>query len=445
MRRQGSSAELRPSLTAVAFVLLVATAWAHPHERVLHQFDHTYGSNPYDGLTPDAAGNLYGTTGGGGSGECNDVGEFGCGTVFELKPEAGGGWKEEVLHNFNNDGKDGIYPYAGLVFDMRGNLYGATNRGGNLSNCGGFGCGVVFELTPKANGGWAEEILHNFDGPAGDGSFPEAALVFDDAGNLYGTTSDGGSGKCTDQFGVGCGIVFELTPRADGSWAEKVLHNFRGSDGSNPYASLIFDAAGNLYGTTSGGGYLDQGTVFELMPQKGGNWTEKVLYKFGTAKGYGAEPWDGSGPYTGVIFDAAGNLYGTTFSGGTGGYGTSFELIPGAGGKWIEKVLHNFTPNGRDGVNPSSGLIADSGGNLYGTTYYGAELLCGDFGCGTVFQLTPAADGSWTETILHDFTRDEGLGGYEPMGGLIIDASGNLYGTTFESPNNNGMVFEIVR
>jgi uncharacterized repeat protein (TIGR03803 family) len=238
--------------------------------------------------------------------------------VFELSPNAGGGWTEKVLHSFKNNGNDGSSSYASLIFDGVGNLYGTTAGGGAKS------LGTVFELRPKTGGGWTEKLLHSFIDSGKDGYYPEAGLIFDASGNLYGTTAFGGSGSCTD----GCGTVFELTPKTGGGWTEKILHNLNnnGKDGYYPFArGLIFDGAGNLYGTTESGGSGSCrdgcGTVFELTPKTGGGWTEKVLYNFKN------NSRDGRKPGAGLIFDASGNLYGTTYGGGHGG-GTVFEITP---------------------------------------------------------------------------------------------------------------------
>jgi uncharacterized repeat protein (TIGR03803 family) len=267
---------------------------------------------------------------------------------------------------------------------------------------------------------WAasqEMVLHSFNGR--NGNVPFASLIFDAAGNLYGTTALGGSGACN--YGrPGCGTVFELTPKTGGGWTEKVLYNFKDNkrDGTLPHSSLIFDGIGNLYGTTNAGGPYARGTVFELMPKAGGGWAEKVLHSFNGT--------DGAGP-TGLIFDGAGNLYGTT------GAGTVFELIPKAGGGWKEKVLHSF--GGEIGV---ASLIMDAAGNLYGTTIYG-----GAYRKGTVFELTPKADGGWTEKVLHQFKKD-GKDGFHCWASLIFDTSGNLFGTTIDGgAHNKGVVFEL--
>src|ERR1039458_9150522 len=375
MQGKTLSIGLRAVLAIIAATLFVTSTWATAQEKVLHNFNPngTDGLQPYAGLIFDAAGNLYGTTGFGGT--------YRRGPVFELTPAGGGSWTETVLYSFGN-GTDGVTPYAGLIFDAVGNLYGTTFFGGTYRN------GTVFELTPAAGGGWTEKVLHNFNdnGTGADGANPYAGLVFDGAGNLYGTTQSGGTNS-------GWGTVFELTPTAGGSWTEKVLYNFCSqancTDGGSPEGGLIFDAAGNLYGTTVEGGTGGSwGAVFELTPAAGGGWTEQVLLTF--------DGTDGQYPYGGLIFDAAGNLYGTASYGGTYDYGTVFELMPSRGGGWTETVLHNFNDNGTDGYWPFAGLTFDAVGNLYGTTYGGGVYTSctnGSFlGCGTVFELTAATD-----------------------------------------------------
>jgi uncharacterized repeat protein (TIGR03803 family) len=390
-------------------VLGAATRSAAQQERTLYSFDGTDGSTPSGGVTFDAAGNLYGTTQSGGA--------YGGGTVFELTPKAGGIWTGKTLHNFGN-GTDGAFLQSSLILDAAGNLYGTTDAGG------AYGDGTVFELSPKAGGGWAEKVLHNFNGT--DGEHSDASLIFDAAGNLYSTTYEGGA--------YGGGTVFELTPKAGGGWVEKVLHNFgSGPDGAQPQTGLIFDAAGNLYSTTYNGGANGEGTVFELMPKAGGGSTEKVLYSFegGT---------DGINPIGELIFDAAGNLYGTTYWGGTHAYGTVFELTPNAGGGWTEKSLHGFPNNfGTEGSNPVAGVILDAAGNLYGTTNYGGGASPGN---GTVFELRPTAGGSWEFGLLHSFDGTDGSS--SSYVSLIVDAAGNLYDTTGGGgAYGGGTVFEI--
>ncbi len=291
-------------------------------EKVLYSFGGSPdGYLPIAGLVLDAAGNLYGTTYYGGVHGCNDVANN-CGTVFELSPRQGGGWTEKVLHSFGK-GTDGYWPYGGLILDAAGNLYGTTVVGGVDTTCEVIfsGCGTVFELSPDGSGGWSEKLLHSF-GKGTDGTQPQAGLIFDAAGNLYGTTTAGGIHPCSDGFG--CGTVFELAPDGRGDWTEQVLHSFNdnGSDGYDSYAGLIIDAAGNLYGTTVDGGIHDYGAMFEVSPAGGGHWTEKVLHSFnfnGTDPAY---------PAAGLIFDAHGNLYGTSYAGGAYITGTVFEFAP---------------------------------------------------------------------------------------------------------------------
>jgi len=278
----------------------------------------------------------------------------------------------------------------------------------------------VFELSPGPNDTWTFKLIHRFNGT--DGANPASTLIFDSAGNLYGTTSGGPSN--------GPGTVFELQPSGKGAWALNTLYTFKGvPDGSAPYGSLVFDTAGNLYGTTSTGGPANAGTVFELSPATDGGWTETVLYSFLSS--------GGTDPSVGVILDSAGNLYGTTVSsGGTCGcdYGTVFELVRGTGGAWTKTTLHTFTSN--DGHSPL-GLVFDTAGNLYGVTFVG-----GSSNDGTVFELSPGSGGTWTETQLHVFGGADGAG---PVGSLIFDSTGNLYGASAYggADNNKGTVFEV--
>ncbi|MGA3054009.1 MAG: choice-of-anchor tandem repeat GloVer-containing protein [Candidatus Korobacteraceae bacterium] len=429
MQGKRVSIGLRAVLAIFASTLFVASTWAVGQEKVLHSFNNNGGGEgirPLAGLVLDAAGNLYGTTYEGGLyvGSC---GSYGCGTVFELTPTAGGGWTEQVLYYGFNNGGTGAYPGAGLIFDAAGNLYSTTSGGGYYY----YPDGTVFELTPTVGGGWTEQVLHNF-GNGTDGNVPYAGLIFDNAGNLYGTTAGGGTHNA--------GTVFKLTP-TEGGWTEQVLHNFNDTDGANPEAGLIFDAAGNLYGTTWFGGTYGNGTVFELTPMAGGGWTENVLHNFGNGT-------DGAGAFAGLIFDAAGNLYGATYAGGTyssgycpAGCGTVFELTPTEGGGWTEQVLHNFG-NGADGSVPYASLIFDAAGNLYGTTWAGGTYSSGycPAGCGTVFELSPRQGGGWTENV-YSFNGMDGAG---PQAGLILDAAGNLYGTTYAGGTYGwGTVFEL--
>jgi uncharacterized repeat protein (TIGR03803 family) len=311
-------------------------------------------NEPEGGLTCCGAdGSLFGTT--------FDGGNSGGGKVFEIAPtQAGGGGR--VLYSFESNGKDGRHPFAGLLLGhSTGNhlvLYGTTVDGGN-------GGGAVFEVLRK-NGSWEEKVLHSFPASPTDGEDPYAGVIIDAAGNLYGTTQQGGA--------YGYGTVFELIPTSGGAWAEKLLHSFKddGTDGENPFAGLVLDAAGNLYGTTAGGGtYNNSGTVFELTPAGDGSWTETVLHDFNN------NGMDGFSPEASLTFDRAGNLYGTTQHGGAYDEGTVFELTPTNGGSWTETVLHSFAGSPDDGANPMAGLVFDASGILYGTTNSGGTYTSG--------------------------------------------------------------------
>jgi uncharacterized repeat protein (TIGR03803 family) len=314
--------------------------------------------------------------------------------------------QEKVLHSFSSTDKVGFYPAAPLIFDADGNLYGTTCLGGAYNG------GTVFELMPAAGGHWISKVLHEF-GNGTDGSCPYSTLIFDALRNLYGTTTSGGI------YG-GQGTAFELSPQAGGTWNETILHNFskNGTDGYNPAAGLAFDASGNLYGTTDLGGANNYGVVFELSPATGGTWTETVLHSFGSGE-------DALAPYLGtLVFDAAGNFYGATEYGGVYQNGALFEMSPAGGGAWTEKVVFSFNPDSMEGFSPSSGVIFDTSGNLYGTAYFG-----GAYKVGTVFELSPAAGGVWTEKVLYAF-KNNNIDGRNPAANLIFDAAGNLYGTT---------------
>jgi uncharacterized repeat protein (TIGR03803 family) len=315
---------------------------------------------------------------------------------------------DKVLFTFQG-GSDGAHPYSSLVIDAKGHLYGTTSNGGGIGTCNGLpGCGTVFELSPGA-GGWTEKVLYTFTGGA-DGGLPEAGLVMDAAGNLYGTAAGGGDGFC--------GTVFELSPAPGGEWAESTLYTFKGgaeNDGCNPEAPLTLDTKGNLYGTTVSGGIptLSAGTVFEISPASAGVWTETVLYEFQSNR-------DGANPTGEVIFDQAGNLYGTANNSGEFGGGGVFRLTPSSAG-WTETMIFSFT-DGDNGCGPTGNIVFDASGHLYGTTSY-----CGIDYAGTVYRLTPTV-GQWSMNILHQFTG--GLDGWGPYGGLTMDGKGNLYGST---------------
>jgi hypothetical protein len=273
----------------------------------------------------------------------------------------------------------------------------------------------------------AENVLYRFNGK--DGANPTTGLIFDDAGNLYGTTMLGGA--------FNAGTAFELMPGENGTWTYKLLHSFNGTDGRAPNAGLVLDQAGNLYGTTTEAGSAghEWGNIFELTPGANGKWTEKVLYNF--------DKTDGALPYGNLVFDASGNLYGTASAGCGHGLGCVFELSANANGKWTQKILIEF--NGADGGSPVAGVIFDSAGNLYGTTFGGGAPYngCGGtHGCGTVFELTPSTNETWTETMLFDF-QPKGTG-RNPQGGVILDTEGNVYGTTY-GVSSAANVFELMR
>jgi hypothetical protein len=379
------------------------------------------------------------------------------GIVLATVSTAEASWKEKVLYSFQG-GTDGATPAGGVVFDVAGNLYGATTDGGGANCRGPFQCGTVYQLRPPVKQGdpWTETVLHVFKGSDGnDGASPFGGLIMDAAGNLYGTTGYDGSGNCI-LFGsrVGCGIVYELSPPAQkgGDWTETVLYNFQGNeDGQLPIGDLVFDKQGNLYGATQyGGGFgscnapFDQhcGTIFKLNPPKtkGGKWIEKVLYGFkgGT---------DGANPNGGLVLDSKGAIYGTTAIGGDlqgecnpNGCGVVFKLTQPVtkGGRWTEKMLHRF--NGQDGATPAAGVVFGGNGDLYGTASAGATS-----GNGSVFELAPPTGGigPWEETVLHRFSDEND--GASPAAGVVFDAHGNLYGTTniATSQSARGNVFQM--
>ena len=403
-------------LAACSALVLCAGPAAADSFRIIHTFVNVAkGARPRAALTSDAAGNLYGTTYTGAP--------DGNGTVFELSPPVTGKkWKQTVLHRFSTNVKDGIYPDSSVIFDTQGNLYGTTSEGGIND------AGTVFELVaPAETGGkWKEAMLHRFTGKK-DGGTPHGTLVFGTDGALYGAAGYGGTS--------GAGLIYRFSPGAEGKWQEEVLYDFtNGADGGYPYCTLIFDSAGNLYGTTLNGGNAGNGVVFELSPPVSGEtWTETVLHSFDASD-------DGNEPRMGVIMDAAGNLYGTTESGGSIGYGAVFEVSPPAQGQqsWTENVIYSFdfSPNG--GSPAYSGLVMDASGNLYGTTQTGGTAKNG-----VVFELSPQRGGSWTENVLHTF--QDSPDGSQPEAGLLLGADGDLYGTTFYGGDSagSGTVFRI--
>jgi uncharacterized repeat protein (TIGR03803 family) len=432
LQRLGVSATF---LALAALLLSLGTVSAGAQtETILYDFSGgTNGLSPVDALLPDGHGNYFGTTA-----ESSNL-QYGpsWGTVFELSPASGGGWTLTTLYTFQG-GDDGASPSSTLVMDSAGNLYGETSFGGNGASvyCNG-GCGTVFELssTPK---GWSKTILYNFQGnPPGskifDGQNPLGGLVFDKDGNLYGVTNAGG--ESCDITKIGCGSVFELSP-SDGGWTEKLIHKFYGPSGYIPEGGLIFDSAGNLYGTTSSGGpqtpacYYGCGTIFKLSPASQGGWTTTLLHSF--------DGTNGTAPSSTLVWDTKDNLYGTAMLGGASGDGLVFELEPTVG-NW--KLVPLFQFDGTDGSQPYNSLTFDSSGNLYGTTPIGGTCSAVSDGCGVVFKLTPSGT-QWHESTLYNFNGEPD--GTQPAGSVTIDDKGNVFGVTaLGGTANVGTIYQI--
>lgn len=383
----GSGTVGTSDVTGVALSCVVGT------ESILHSFSGspTDGSNVDAGVTMDSAGNLYGTTEGGGANAE--------GSVFKISAAG----VESTLYSFGASTTDGFAPMAGLILDSAGNLYGTTFSGG----ANGY-YGTVFKVSPSGT----ETIVHSFGVvTSGDAATPQAGVIMDGAGNLYGTGYTGG-GVNND------GAVYEISAAG----TESVLYSFPyGANGNaNPAASLIMDSSGNLFGTSIFGGANNQGTVFKITAAA----SQSTLHSFGATAG------DGANPEAPLIMDGDGNLYGTTDEGGAHNAGTVFE-IDAAG---TESILYSFGSSAADGLNPLAGLIMDGAGNLYGTTYNG-----GANGDGTVFKISAGG----TESVLYSFGSNA-TDGVNPRAGLIIDSVGNLYGTTqMGGVSNYGTVFEI--
>jgi len=391
------------------FIFLFLTLTAQPAHGQTYKVLYTFtgwadGANPRAGLTMDAGGNLYGTAYQGGPG--------GDGTVYRLK-RSGANWVFDRLYIFPG-GSGGAAPWGGVVFGPDGALYGTTTADATV-----FGLRPQPKVCYNALCLWMHTVLHGLDSAPLFGS-----LIFDPSGNIYNTTVLGG---------LGVGSVFELTP-SGGDWTETVVYNFSGSgsDGWAPYHGVVRDDAGNLYGTTLYGGDMTTcanygcGTVFRLTPS-GTGWTQDLLHRF-----QGGD--DGAFLYAGLIAGPSGNLYGATNAGGPSGGGTVFELTPSGDG-WTYSVIYRFTGE----CFPVGNLVIDPAGNLYGTCSGNGYVN------GSVFKLTPSVS-SWTYTSLHDFAG--GSDGVGPMGDLMRDASGNLYGTTYAGGSSNcdggcGVVWEV--
>jgi uncharacterized repeat protein (TIGR03803 family) len=396
--------------------LLVALATGSPAQTftTIHTFTNTPdGEGPFGGLVADGKGNFYGTTEYGGA--------YGFGTVFELSPSASG-WNETIIWSFAGKA-DGAEPSYQMVVDASGNIFGETQVGGNF----GCNCGTVFELQPPASqsGAWTKVLLYTFTGA--NGSLPYGGLTLDSGGNLYGVKFNGGA--------FGYGLAFRLAPAA-GGYSESTLYAFGNTTAApaTPYGPLLMDSAGNLYGVSQGGGAQSSGTVYRLTPpaNSSGRWTSTTLFAF---KGAGS----GCAPEGNLLMDASGNLYGQATSCGSSNTGLIFRLSPPtiSGAPWTEAILHQFGARDGGGFYPS--LSFDSSKtNLYGTSFYADSY-------GVVFELKPPAiEGApWTEKILHSFTSGSDSSG--PLGPIVQDANGVLYGTAFYGINHaqGGTAFSL--
>jgi len=435
---------VRTSLFAILVAMLFAGATfaAGTTEYLVYNFPHTAlpilaGCNPAGNLLADSLGNLYGAAGCGTSSQ---------GVIFKLtRPVAPAtAWTESVLYAFTG-GSDGATPNGGLIWDSAGNLYGTTGAGGTS------GKGTVFELSPPAAGltDWTETVLHSFEGGTTDGENPLAGVVFDKSGNLYGVTFQGGTvdkALCR----IGCGIAFQLTPPVSegGTWTENVLHFFTGTQGVGPRGVPVLDAKNNVYGAAEGGGKAGDGLIFRLTPPAEGltAWAFKVLYAFG-------KPPDGISPWGGLTLHGKGLLYGTTNNGGAEGFGTVFQLAPPAvaGEAWTETILYSFD-SASDGAYPQANVVFDSTGHIYGTTTAGGglgseECVAQTAGCGVVFEMSPPAAGgdSWSEEILHAFPASS-KDGWLPTGGVIFGKAGVLFGGTAQSKTGTaGAIYGVVK
>ena len=409
-------------LLACAFLLSASTLVRAQQYSIIHNF--TAGSDgfgPAGGMAIDSTGTIYGVT------QANSL----TGTVYQLKPH-NGSWVLNTLYTFTG-GTDGGDPQT-IIIGPDGALYGSAGYGGP-GDCpfgDNLGCGYIFRLRPPATPcrtvscPWTKTILYTFTGAGQDGAFPVGQIAFDAAGSLYGATSAGG-GDLSCERGYGCGAIFKLTP-SGGQWTESILYSFRldGAAGWLPQAGVTLDAAGNLYGTTYDGpgticGGYGCGTVYELTPSG----SIQTLYRF-----EGGD--DGAQPTAGVTFDNSGDLFGTTSELGSQLGGTIFELIPG--GSWRLSVLYSFYSDG--GYGPLWNMTWDGVSNFYGTTSDDGISQTGN-----VFQLARTNAG-WQYTDLHDFLG--GNDGAVPEGGVVVDATGNIYGSArFNGPSSHGVIWMI--
>ncbi len=418
-RQRNSLIHVTVVSTVILTIACALPAWSQTY-KVIFNFDAaTVGTFPYAPLTLDGHGNLYGTAfSWNGSDPFNC--SSGCGSVFRLSPNGSGGWNGTAIHIFSGPSGDGGSPEAPVVFDHLGNLYGSSNSDG-----------VVFKLTPTPQGPWAETILHRYGTFGNCGpliGFTNCSVAFGNDGRLYGSTLTGET--CSSLQGG----VFQLRQVSVTGWHQLYINCFiDGTTAQLPQGLLAFDAGNNIYGTSVYGGTANFGTVYRLTPNQGSqNWTQTVLYSFQGG------PADGSQPQSGVVVDSLGNVYGTTPQGGSGGVGVVFMLTPQSDGTWTETILHHFNEGNGDAAYPDSTLTFDSFGNLYGTAAVG-----GQFDQGAVFKLTPSSGGHWTESVVYSFTG--GLDGGLPYGGVTIDSYGILYGTASIGGENDdgGVAYSI--
>jgi uncharacterized repeat protein (TIGR03803 family) len=381
--------------------------------QVLHNFagGASDGSNSSTKLTFDANGNLFGETYLGGAG--TGCGSAGCGIAYSLSPK-NGHWREKAFYSFSSSDGSGNNTAGTLVVGPHGVVYGVQRSGGD----GSCNCGYVYQLAPRG-GIWTQTILHTFSGPPNDGQSGSSGLAEDAAGNLYGTSSNGGE--------AGAGTVFELSPSGGGTWAYNVIYQFGNiPDASVPEGPLAIDRSGNIYGVAYAGGIYDAGAVFKLSPSAG-SWTETILSNFTLDAG------QNPGPY-GIALGPGGVLYGTTNNGGEYNVGTVYELTP-ASGVWDRTVLYTFT-GGPDGAYPTGGVAVGPNGAIYG-----AISAAGSYNDGNVFELVES-HGAWQLIELHQFTG--GNDGSFPNQGVTLDKLGNLYGVTVQGGTHGlGTIFEI--